>query len=172
MPKVFLLTGLSGAGKTTIAEGLLQKMAPAHDFILLDGDIVRKGLCADLGFTPEDRTENMRRMAEMAKLLLDQGWNVVIAAIAPRTAARENLARIVGKDNLHVIHVACPLEICIARDPKGNYKKAMAGCLPGYTGIGDIYEMPDAPDLILETNQISIEESVGQLRKFVANAIK
>lgn len=165
LPKVFLLTGLSGSGKTTLANSVLKRIdAP---FILLDGDEVRQGLCSDLGFSAQDREENLRRIGEMAKLLLTQGYNVIVAAIAPYASARKKLQSIIGEDSLLVVHVACPLEVCILRDPKQNYQKAIAGFLPAYTGVGDIYEAPAKPHLKIDTAACSVEDSCKKLHEFV-----
>lgn len=167
MAKVFLLTGLSGAGKTTLAEGLLARMAGKKVFAMLDGDAMRKGVCSDLGFGAADRAENIRRCGEMARLLAAQKINVLLAIIAPYNTLRENLARILGRDNLRVIHVSCPLEVCIQRDPKKNYQKAIAGVMRGYTGIADIYEPPAHADLVIETNNMPVNVCLDALEEFV-----
>lgn len=166
MAKVFLLTGLSGAGKTTLATKLL-KTDLGSPFVLLDGDEMRKGMCSDLGFSAKDRAENIRRMGEMAKLLAAQGYNVLIAAIAPYESLRQSLASIVGNENLKIIHIACPLEVCIRRDPKCNYQKALAGFLPNYTGVADIYETPAHPHLVLRTHEDDLESCHRKLCEFV-----
>lgn len=172
--KVFLLTGLSGAGKTTLATALLQTLSregrgsvPGHDFVFLDGDILRHGLCSDLGYTPEARKENIRRAGEMAKLLSSQGYHVLMAFIAPYETVRRQLADIAGQENLRVVHVSCPLEVCIIRDPKRHYQKALLGRMANYTGIADVYEAPENAHLTLKTNEQSLEQCVRELREFV-----
>lgn len=169
MSNIFLLTGLSGAGKTTLAKGLCCSLP---NCILLDGDEIRKGLCNDLGFTSADREENIRRCGELAKLLANQGATVILAMIAPYQKARDNLKQIVGSKNLHIIHIDCPLEICIERDPKHNYKKAREGLLKNYTGLGDQYEVPLKPDLVINTNMETPEQSLATLVQFAREKLK
>ncbi len=177
MAKIFLLTGLSGAGKTTLASGLQARLANEEPFILLDGDAMRKGVCSDLGFSAQDRAENIRRCGEMAKLLASQGVNVLLAVIAPYEELRRNLARIIRSgqadtDALRIIHVACPLEVCIARDPKKNYQKALAGAMSNYTGIADIYEPPQKPDFVIETSRQTVAQSLDRLEEYVRSCLK
>lgn len=169
MAHVFLLTGLSGAGKTTLAEGLLKRLGGSSQFVLLDGDAMRRGICSDLCFTPKDRAENIRRCGEMAKLLADQGISSILAVIAPYEDLRASLARIIG-DKLRIIHVSCPLEVCINRDPKKNYQRALAGQMQNYTGIADAYEIPKEPHLVIETHRHDIEACLDRLEQFVLGA--
>lgn len=168
MANAFLLTGLSGAGKTTLAESVLKKLP--HNFVFLDGDAMRKGLNSDLGFDAPDREENIRRCAEITRLLLDQGFNVLIAVIAPYESLRRKLREIVG--DLCIIHVDCPLEVCIKRDPKQNYKKAFAGYISGYTGIHDRYENPVNPDLHILTSRCGEEEASLCLYDYIKSKIE
>ena len=171
MAQVFLLTGLSGAGKTTLAEAVCRDLRKLQPCVLLDGDELRKSLCRDLGFSPQDREENIRRCGEIAKILSRQGITVIMAVIAPYQKIRDNLKEIIGADNLHVIHVDCPLDICIERDPKNNYKKALQGQLKNYTGIADAYEAPVQPDLRLQTSQESQDASAAKLLRFIESKI-
>lgn len=167
MAKSFLLTGLSGAGKTTLAALAQERLRGELDLVILDGDEMRRGLNFDLGFTPEDRRENIRRCGELAKLLADQDKSSLLAVIAPYETLRTDLQRIVGPGRLRVIHVNCPLEICISRDPKKNYQKAFSGHLKNYTGLADIYETPAAADLVLNTHQKNTEQCVDELVNYI-----
>lgn len=151
MPVVWL-TGLSGAGKSTIAQALHDMLQ--HQGIrscILDGDLIRSRLCADLGFTAADRTENIRRIAEVARLLADAGVLVITACISPFQADR-NMARIlVGADRFHEVFINTSLALCEARDPKGLYRRARTGELPNFTGISSPYEAPTCAALQLDT---------------------
>jgi bifunctional enzyme CysN/CysC len=149
-PCVLWLTGLSGAGKSTIADLVEQSLHRAgHHTIVLDGDNVRHGLNRDLGFTDEDRVENIRRVAEVAKLMVEAGLIVIVSFISPFRSERRLARRLVGRDEFLEIYVDTPLDICEARDPKGLYKLARAGKLPNLTGIGSPYEPPEQPELVL-----------------------
>lgn len=172
MANVFLLTGLSGAGKTTLANALCKILKEKTPCVLIDGDEMRSGVCSDLGFSPADREENIRRCGEFAKLLAEQGVTAILAVIAPYRKLRDNLKNIIGADNLHIIHVDCPLETCIQRDPKKNYRKAASGELANYTGVADKYEIPADPDLVIHTDTETREESVKKLADFAASRIR
>jgi adenylylsulfate kinase len=163
---VFWFFGLSGAGKTTLATGLEQSLRQGHrPVLMLDGDVLRDGLCRDLGFTDEARTENIRRAAEIAKLAMRQGQLVLAAFITPRENLR-NLAReIVGRDNLDLIWVDAPLAVCRQRDPKGLYQRSTAGTLPLFTGVGSVFEEPTECDLRIATHERTKEELVSQLNE-------
>lgn len=160
---VLWFTGLSGSGKSTLAH-ILEK----HLFDLgiqtyvLDGDNVRHGLCGDLGFSAEDRSENIRRIGEVAKLFVDAGFIVLTAFISPFTADREQ-ARVIGSDNFLEIYCRCPLLICEERDVKGLYKRARAGKVKEFTGISSNYEEPISADLVIDTSELSIEESTAKI---------
>lgn len=171
MSKVFLFTGLSGAGKTTLSQTVYEHLKSRIPCVVLDGDILRKGLCKDLGFTPEDREENIRRCGELAKLLSDQGLVVFLAVIAPYEHLRKNLEAIIGPENLRIIHVDCPVEVCVSRDPKHNYRKALSGVMKNYTGIGDIYEKPENAHLVLCTNTTSKEACIKNLTEFISSQL-
>lgn len=164
---VLWLTGLPGSGKTTLALELEHRLFKAgYQVYVLDGDNVRHGLSADLGFSPEDRTENIRRIGEVAALFADAGYIVITAFISPYRADRA-LARKAAKDSFHEIHVAADLAVCERRDPKGLYKKARRGEIPEFTGISAPYEAPESPELTVETGAASIEDSLAVLLGYV-----
>jgi bifunctional enzyme CysN/CysC len=149
-PCVLWLTGLSGAGKSTIADLVEQSLHRAgHHTVLLDGDNIRHGLNRDLGFTDEDRVENIRRVAEVAKLMVEAGLIVIVSFISPFRSERRMARGLVGEDEFIEIYVDTPIAICEARDPKGLYKLARAGKLPNLTGIGSPYEPPEQAELVL-----------------------
>lgn len=162
--KVIWLTGLSGSGKSTIANALEVALhTEGKRTYLLDGDNVRHGLNRDLGFTDADRVENIRRVAEVAKLMLDAGMIVITAFISPFRRERDMARELIGHDNFVEVHMNAPLEVCESRDPKGLYKKARAGHLPNMSGIGSPYEVPLAPHVAIDTGQQSIEQCVALL---------
>ena len=159
----FLLwfTGLSGSGKSTIANALEHKLhEEGFKTYALDGDNIRKGINNDSTFSPEDRKENIRRIAEVANLMVDAGVVVLAAFVSPYKKDRENIARIVGNDNFVEIFVNTSLEECERRDVKGLYKKARAGEIKDFTGVNAPYEAPDSPDVEIITDGLSIEECV------------
>jgi bifunctional enzyme CysN/CysC len=151
-PRVVWLTGLSGAGKSTIADRLEQRLfAEGAHTAVLDGDNVRHGLCCDLGFSAADRDENIRRVAEVAKLMVDSGLIVIVAFISPFRAERDAARALFEPDEFVEVFVDVPLEIAEARDPKGLYRKARAGELRGFTGVDGVYEPPEAPEVRLDS---------------------
>ncbi len=155
-------TGLSGSGKSTVAAAVAQRLTLAGvPSYVLDGDNVRHGLNRDLGFSPADRNENVRRVAEVARLFADSGFVVLVPIISPYRAGREHARNIHRAAELPFIgvFVDVPIEICESRDPKGLYAKARAGELPGFTGIDDPYEVPITPDLTLDGTTLSVDES-------------
>ena len=160
---VVWLTGLSGAGKSTIANMLESELfgRGMHTYVL-DGDNLRHGLNANLGFSPEDRIENIRRVSEVAKLMADSGAVVITAFISPYKLDRRRAREIAleGKMEFIEIFVDAPLEVCEARDPKNLYKKARAGLIRQFTGIDAPYEAPDNPEIVVRTHEQSVEESV------------
>jgi len=163
-PGVVWLTGLSGSGKSTVAN-LLEKRLHAqgvHTFVL-DGDNVRHGLNADLGFTEADRVENIRRVAEVARLMVDAGLVVIVALISPFRAERELARSRVGPGELIEVHLDVPLAVAEARDPKGLYRKARAGRLRDFTGIDSPYEPPEQPELRIDTSAVSAEGAVERI---------
>lgn len=160
---VLWFTGLSGSGKSTVAGALEQALhALGVSTYLLDGDNVRHGLCRDLGFSDDDRRENIRRVGEVAKLMVDAGLLVLTAFISPHRAEREMVRELLGKDQFIEVFVDTPLAICETRDPKGLYKKARAGELKNFTGIDSEYESPQAPDVHLDGEQL-VTHLVAQL---------
>lgn len=158
------LTGLSGSGKSTLAvaaEGVLHERG--HAAYVLDGDNVRHGLNKNLGFSPEDRTENIRRIGEVAKLFTDAGLITLTSFISPYRADRDAVRAIMPPGDFLEVYVDASLETCESRDVKGLYAKARAGEIPEFTGISAPYEAPESPELVLDTNRQTVEESVGRL---------
>ncbi|OCZ65941.1 adenylyl-sulfate kinase [Achromobacter xylosoxidans] len=169
--RVVWLTGLSGAGKSTIANALEVALYRAGQrTYLLDGDNVRQGLNKDLGFTDAERVENIRRVAEVAKLMMDAGLVVITAFISPFKREREMARNLIGEGNFTEVYVNTPLEICEARDPKGLYKKARKGELPNLSGIGSPYEPPEAPEVVVDGSQSDLNAVVAGLVKVLAEA--
>jgi adenylylsulfate kinase len=151
---VLWFTGLSGSGKSTVAGALEQALHRAGvSTYLLDGDNVRHGLCRDLGFSDDDRKENIRRVGEVAKLMVDAGLVVLTAFISPHRAERQMVRDLLGAGQFVEVFVDTPLAVCEARDPKGLYKKARAGELRNFTGIDSVYEAPNAPEIHLDGEQ-------------------
>lgn len=161
---VVWLTGLSGSGKSTLAFALEKALFDLGKTVyVLDGDNVRHALCRDLGFSAVDRAENIRRIAEVARLMNDAGLIVITAFISPYRADRELARAVIGKERFMEVFVSTPLQACEARDPKGLYHKARSGLLDQFTGISAPYEAPDAPDLTLDTSVLSVPESLARL---------
>lgn len=151
--KVIWMTGLSGSGKSTLANALEQELhLRGYRTHTLDGDNVRLGLCKDLGFSDADRAENIRRVAEVSRLMLDAGLIVITAFISPFKRERDLARTIVGPDDFLEVHVSTPLDICEKRDPKGLYRKARAGVVRHMTGISSPYEAPESPELRVDCN--------------------
>jgi bifunctional enzyme CysN/CysC len=165
--RVVWLTGLSGSGKSTIANALEKRLFAqgAHAYVL-DGDNLRLGLNMDLGFTPEDRAENVRRVSEVAKLMVDAGLIVISALVSPFEVDRQRAKSIFDDGEFLEIFVDTPVEICRSRDPKGLYKKSAAGEIPNFTGVGQDYERPTHPDLVID-GTAPIEESVEKILKIL-----
>jgi adenylylsulfate kinase len=160
-PVVLWFTGLSGAGKSTVAGALETRLAQAgfHTY-LLDGDNVRHGLCSDLGFSEQDRRENIRRIGELAKLMADAGLIVLSAFISPHRAERQLVREMLPEGEFLEVFVNTSLEVCEQRDPKGLYKKARAGEIANFTGIDSEYEAPLQPEIDLLAGEKSIEALV------------
>ncbi|MEN8200442.1 MAG: adenylyl-sulfate kinase [Thermodesulfobacteriota bacterium] len=157
-------TGLSGSGKSTLAHAVEERLhLMGCRTYVFDGDNVRHGLCGDLGFSLDDRSENMRRIAEMVGLFLDSGVISLTAFISPLKADRDRVREIIGPENLIEVYCNCPLEICEERDVKGLYKKARAGEIKNYTGISSPYEAPEHPDIELDTGHQPLRECVNSI---------
>jgi adenylylsulfate kinase len=156
--KLIWFTGLSGSGKSTVANAVEEELHKMGKLTyLLDGDNLRFGLNGDLGFSIEDRSENIRRIAEVGKLFLDSGAITLCTFVSPTRDMRNLVRETVGDDFIEV-YVKCGIETCKERDPKGLYKKAMAGEISDFTGIDSPYEEPESPELVLETDRQSVEE--------------
>lgn len=167
------LTGLSGSGKSTIAYELEKRLiAHGHIAYALDGDNMRHGLNRDLGFSPGDRTENIRRIAEVARLFNNAGIFVVTAFISPYRADRAMARNIIGAECFIETHLAAGLDVCERRDPKGLYKKARAGEISDFTGVSAPYEPPENPTLLIDTGRLGIEESVSEILRTVRQRFK
>ena len=166
MAKVYLLTGLSGAGKTTLSMGIFERNKEGMPLLVIDGDEIRSSLSSDLGFQKADRIENLRRCGEIARIASRQGITVLLAMIAPYEIGRRMLRDILG-DALEIIYVECPLEECKRRDVKGNYKKARMGELKNYTGIDDIYEAPGDATITVDTVKLTIQEAIEICATFI-----
>jgi adenylylsulfate kinase len=156
---VLWFTGLSGSGKSTLAHAVEERLynMKCRTFVL-DGDNIRHGLCSDLGFSAEDRTENIRRIGEVAKLMTEAGVIVETAFISPFKADRNVVRNLLPHGDFLEIFCDCPLDVCEERDVKGLYKKARAGDIPEFTGISSPYEAPDNPELIINTATQTLEE--------------
>lgn len=168
-PMVIWMTGISASGKSTIADALDSALQEQGRFTcIIDGDSVRGGLCRDLGFTDGDRDENIRRVAEVARLMLDTGLIVIVALISPSSASRHYARSIIGNDSFVEVHVDAPLETAEQRDPKGLYKKARSGLIKHFTGIDSGYDVPVFPEVHLNTQVLSVEQSVAAILDWVA----
>jgi adenylyl-sulfate kinase len=165
---VLWLTGLSGSGKSTIATELERELFDrgCHTYIL-DGDNIRHGLCSDLGFSHEDRTENIRRIGEVARLLADAGAICITAFISPYRADRDLARRILPRGRFIEVYVNAPVEVCEVRDPKGLYAKARAGEIKNFTGVSAPYEPPITADIELHTDQLSVADSVAKILDYL-----
>jgi adenylylsulfate kinase len=167
---IIWLTGLSGAGKSTLADGISevlkkQGMVP----LMIDGDALRDELCRDLGFSPKDRMENIRRAGSIALIAAKSGITSICSLISPLRKERDAVRELCNQRSIPFleVYVSTPLETCEARDPKGLYKKARAGLIPQFTGIDSPYEPPFNPELIIPTHQIPIEESLELLNALI-----
>ncbi len=167
-PVLLWFTGLSGAGKSTLANALDNALYGRnfHTY-LLDGDNIRHGLNKDLSFSDADRIENIRRIGETAKLLVDAGLIVVSAFISPFRSDRQMVRQLFAPGEFIEVHISTPLEICESRDPKGLYKKARQGLIKRFTGIDSPYEEPEDPEVLLKPHEQSIDECVKQLLDYL-----
>ena len=161
-------TGLSGSGKSTVAIALERELHKRGLLCrILDGDNIRCGINNNLGFSPADRVENIRRIAEVGKLFVDTGIITIAAFISPNNDMREMAAKIIGKDNFVEVYISTPIEVCEQRDVKGLYAKARRGEIKDFTGVSAPFEAPQSPDLELDTSSLSLEESVNSLLSYI-----
>ncbi len=161
--KVLWFTGLPSSGKSTIAHALEKELNDEGILtFVLDGDNVRHGLNSDLGFSPEDRRENIRRVAEVAKLFYDSGVFTMASFVSPYQEVRDNVRGLIGEDFVE-IYVKCSVEECARRDEKGLYERARQGEIENFTGVNAPYEEPESPELVLDTENLEVEECVGKV---------
>lgn len=161
-------TGLSGSGKSTLAIRVEQLLVERGCFAyVLDGDNIRHGLNKDLGFSPEDRKENIRRIGEVAKLFTDAGAITLTAFISPYRSDRDQVRKLMNSGDFIEVYVATPIDVCEARDPKGLYKKARAGQIPEFTGVSAPYEIPESPELIIHTEKETVDQSAQHILQFL-----
>ncbi len=173
MPKLIWFTGLSGSGKSTIANGVEARLFEmGYATYLLDGDNVRTGLNKDLGFSNEGRIENIRRIGEVAKLMLDAGLVVITSFISPFVKERKMVAELIGEEKFIEVFVDCPLEICEKRDVKGLYQKAREGIIKNFTGIDSPYEVPNNPEVHIHSDTEELEVSISRVIKAVGPRLK
>jgi bifunctional enzyme CysN/CysC len=167
-PCVLWFTGLSGSGKSTIADELEKKLHKlGKHTILLDGDNVRHGLNKDLGFTDQDRVENIRRIAEVSKLMVSSGLITIVSFISPFQSERVMARNLLDEGEFIEIYIDTPIEICEVRDPKGLYKKARAGKLKNFTGIDSEYEVPEKAEITLRNSKANIDDLVGEILEYL-----
>jgi adenylylsulfate kinase len=166
---VLWFTGLSGSGKSTIAHRIEERLLGLrHLCQVLDGDNIRHGLCRDLGFSAADRSENIRRIAEVAKLSVEAGLIVSTAFISPFRADRAQARAVIGDERFVEVFLDVPLEDCERRDPKGLYRKVRAGEIAEFTGISSPYEAPEAPEIRIPTSGLSVDQSVDRVLTYLA----
>lgn len=167
---ILWLTGLPASGKSTISNALECELFDLGiRSYVLDGDNVRQGLNKDLGFSPSDRTENIRRFGEVAKLMKDAGNIAITAVISPYTRDRQNARDLVKEGDFIEIYVKCPVAVCEERDPKGLYKQARKGEIKEFTGVDAPYEEPENPEIVLETDKLSLKECVNTILDYLSN---
>lgn len=168
----YWLTGLPGAGKTTLAGTFQQRLrSEGRAACVLDADVLREGINRDLGYSPEDRSENVRRIAEIARLFAAEGFITIVACIAPYRADRERARQRFPEGRYFEVFVDAPVEVCIARDPKGLYLKASQGAVVQVTGVSAPYERPERPDLVLTTGALSLDTCVDALLRHLGNHV-
>ncbi len=166
---VLWFTGLSGSGKSTIAHRVESMLVDRGVFAyVLDGDNIRHGLNSDLGFSPEEREENIRRIGEVARLFADAGAVVLSAFISPYRRDRDRVRALLGPGEFVEVYVDTPLEICEARDPKGLYKKARSGEISNFTGIDAPYEAPESPEVHLKTTKLTVDQAAATVVRYLA----
>lgn len=170
---VFWITGLSGSGKSTVANGLEQQLFDKDiRTYTLDGDNIRSGINADLGFDQDSRKENIRRIAEIAKLMCDAGMAVICCFITPLQSDRELARQIIGKGDFTLVYVDCPVETCMERDVKGLYQRAVKGEIADFTGVSSPYEAPENPDIHILSAQEQPAESIDKIVKYAEKKLK
>jgi len=163
------ITGLSASGKSTIATELEHRLFEKKiKTFVLDGDNVRHGLNKDLGFSPEDRRENLRRVGEVAKLLVEAGILTVAAFISPFASDRDDIRKLFSDEEFVEVYLKCDLAVCESRDPKGLYKKARRGEIPDFTGISQPYEIPADPEITVDTGKLGIDQSVDAIIAYLS----
>ncbi|WP_430811123.1 MULTISPECIES: adenylyl-sulfate kinase [unclassified Carboxylicivirga] len=171
--KVIWVTGLSGSGKSTLASGLERRLAGRGYLTqVLDGDNIRTGINNNLGFSEDDRTENIRRIAEVNKLFLNCGIITINAFISPTNEIRQMARDIVGSDDFIEIFMDTSFDTCVQRDPKGLYKKALAGEIKNFTGLDAPFDQPDKAELIINTDELSIEEGIEKAYEYVKAQVR
>jgi len=167
---VIWFTGLSGSGKSTLARAVEEKLFEQHHLcFVLDGDNIRHGLNKNLGFSPEDREENIRRIGEVANLFAQAGLIAMTAFISPYRRDRDNARKLLQENEFIEVYVKVALDIAEQRDPKGLYKKARSGEIKEFTGISAPYEEPKNPELVIDTGQLNLEQSVSEVLSFLTN---
>jgi adenylyl-sulfate kinase len=172
-PATIWLTGLSGSGKSTLAYRLEEKLAGlGRASYVLDGDNIRQGLSRDLGFGPEERRENIRRVAEVSALMNDAGLVVITAFISPYGEDRAMARDIIGASRFVEVFLDASLDACERRDPRGLYRRARNGEIPGFTGIGAPYEPPESPELVIATGEVTIEDALERLLQRALRAVE
>ncbi|MEO8088048.1 MAG: adenylyl-sulfate kinase [Bacteroidota bacterium] len=171
--KIIWFTGLSGSGKSTIA-GRVEELLNERGFLtyLLDGDNVRMGLNKNLGFTADDRNENIRRAGEISKLFVDAGVIVLAAFISPFRSDRQQVRDLVAKGDFIEVFINCPLETCELRDPKGLYKKARAGEIKDFTGVSSPFEIPAQTEIEIRSDQMSVEQAAEKIVRLIKSKIE
>lgn len=168
---VVWLTGFSGSGKSTIAHAVEEKLFKSgKKTYVLDGDNIRHGLNKDLGFTEDERSENIRRIGELTKLFVDAGIIIFTAFISPFKKDRDTVRELLGEGKFIEIYVKCPIKECEKRDPKGWYEKARKGEISNYTGVSAPYEAPENPELVIETDKMDVNKSVETIMEYLKKA--
>jgi adenylylsulfate kinase len=166
--KVIWFTGLSGSGKTTLAIKLRNHLVKKkYTCVFLDGDELRAGLCSDLNFSQKDRLENIRRVAEIAAIMLKQNDYVIVATISPNNIIRNLAKKIIGSNYFVLVYLSTSLSTCISRDVKGHYKQALKGKIKNFTGIGSDFTAPKSFKLKIDTSKLSIHDSVAEIEKLI-----
>ena len=172
-PFCLWMTGLPSSGKSTISHLLAKRFRQDnHNCYILDGDVVRTGLCSDLKFSAADREENLRRIAEVSTILVNAGIITIVACISPTEASRNFARELFQSGQFLELYVKCPLAVCIQRDPKGNYEKALKGIIPDFTGIGSPYEEPANSEIVVDTNEMMTVESIDHVYNMVLHYMK